>query len=76
MINTISFWTKFGWISASEENDKISCISFGKSKNKGRSLSLLRFKKNIENYLQKKNKNLDINILLCGSDLQKKYGKN
>ena len=30
MINTISFWTKFGWISASEENDSDNDSDSGK----------------------------------------------
>ena len=32
MQNTISFHTKFGWISASEINNKITKVQFGKKK--------------------------------------------
>ena len=35
MENTISFNTKFGWISATETNDKITIIQFSKRKNEG-----------------------------------------
>ena len=34
MIRQISIKTKFGWISAFEEKEKIVCVKFGKHKNK------------------------------------------
>ena len=46
MKNTISFNTKFGWISATEEGSKITKILFAKTKNEGfPSKNLRRVKK-------------------------------
>ena len=70
MKNILSFKTKFGWITVCEKNNKILSISFGKSKNQGRSLILKKFKKNINDYFLKKTKILNPNISLDGSDLQ------
>ena len=75
MKNTISFKSKFGWISASEKNNKILSVSFAKSNNKGKSISLRKLKKNLNNYFSKKTKKINSNILLEGSDLQIKIWK-
>jgi len=68
--NTISFKSKFGWISASEKNNKILSVSFAKSNNRGKSISLNRLKKNMINYFSKKTKKINSNILMEGSNLQ------
>ena len=47
MKNTISFNTKFGWISATEMNHKITEIQFNKTKNVG------IFTKNLKNLKKK-----------------------
>ena len=39
MKNTISFKSKFGWISASEKNNQILSVSFAKSNNIGKSIN-------------------------------------
>ena len=40
MKKVISFKSKFGWISASEENNKILSVSFGKLQSRGTSNKL------------------------------------
>ena len=75
MKNTISFKSKFGWISASEKNNKILSVSFAKSNNSGKSVLLNKLKKNLINYFLKKTKKINPNILLEGSKLQIKIWK-
>ena len=75
MKNTISFKSKFGWISASEKNNKILSVSFVKTNNKGKSILLNKLKKNLINYFFKKTKKINSNILLEGSKLQIKIWK-
>ena len=75
MKNTISFKSKFGWISASEKNNKILSVSFVKSNNRGKSVLLNKLKKNLINYFFKKTKKINPNILLEGSKLQIKIWK-
>ena len=75
MEKVISFKSKFGWISASEENNKILSVSFGKLQNRGTSNKLNKLKKNLNNYFSKKTKTINSNILLEGSDLQIKIWK-
>ena len=75
MKNTISFKSKFGWISASEKNNKILSVSFAKSDNKGKSILLNKLKKNLNNYFSKKTKKINSNILMEGSNLQMKIWK-
>ena len=70
MKNTISFKSKFGWISASEKNNEILSVSFAKSKNRGKSILLNKLKKNLDNYFSKKTTKINSNILLEGSNLQ------
>ena len=75
MKNTISFKSKFGWISASEKNNKILSISFAKSNNRGKSILLNKLKKNLVNYFSMKTKKIHSNILMEGSNLQMKIWK-
>ena len=75
MEKVISFKSKFGWISASEENNKILSVSFGKLQNRGTSNKLNKLKKNLNNYFSNKTKTINSNILLEGSDLQIKIWK-
>ena len=75
MKNTISFKSKFGWISASEKNNKILSVYFAKSNNRGKSVLLNKLKKNLINYFFKKTKKINPNILLEGSKLQIKIWK-
>ena len=75
MKNTISFKSKFGWISASEKNNEIQSVSFSKSKNRGKSILLNKLKKNLDNYFSNKTKKINSNILLEGNNLQIKIWK-
>ena len=72
---TISFKSKFGWISASEKNNKILSVSFAKSNIRGKSILLNKLKKNLINYFFKKTKKINSNILLEGNKLQIKIWK-
>tara|TARA_B100000959_G_scaffold269998_1_gene316345 strand:+ start:518 stop:973 length:456 start_codon:yes stop_codon:yes gene_type:complete len=73
MRNTISFNTKFGWISATEINNKITKIQFGRKKGLGKkSKNLVNLKKKIISFFQKKTNKLDAKILFNGNFLQKK----
>ena len=72
MENTISFNTKFGWISATETNNKVTRISFSKQKKGKISKKLKRLKKNFINYFKYKNRHLKIPIQISGNRMQKK----
>jgi len=72
MIKQISIKTKFGWISAFEENNKIYKVKFGKCRNKSTSNNLKKFKSSLNNFLIKKNKFLKFNTLIVGNSIQKK----
>ena len=72
MIKQISIKTKFGWISAFEQNNKIYKVKFGKCKNKSTSNNLKKFKSSLNNFLIKKNKFLKFNTLIVGNSIQKK----
>ena len=76
MENSISFNTKFGWISASELNKKITSIQFKKLKSRGvASLGLRRLRYSIRAYFDGKIDNLKIPIKLYGNFLQRKIWK-
>ncbi len=73
MENTISFNTKFGWISATEINNRITKIQFCRKKELGKkSKNLKNVKKKIISFFQKKTNKLDAKILLNGNSVQKK----
>ena len=73
MENTISFNTKFGWISAIENNKKVTEIKFCKIKRKGIVTKVLKkLKKNVLLYCDGKAKKIKIPIKITGSKLQKK----
>ena len=72
MENTISFNTKFGWISATEIDNKITKIQFNKEKNKGKNSKNLRIlKKSVISYFKSK-KQIKIPIKINGNKMQKK----
>ena len=76
MENSISFNTKFGWISASELNKKITSIQFKKLKSRGvASLNLRRLRYSIRAYFDGKIDNLKIPIEVYGNFLQRKIWK-
>ena len=75
MQNTISFKTKFGWITATERKNKINSIMFKRrNQNSLKSPILKKFKKIINMFFNKKIKNINIPIHLDGNFKQKKYG--
>ena len=75
MKKAISFNTKFGWISAIEENGKITEIKFLKTKNVGKSLILKKLKKMINEYFSKQKTSFNLPLEINGSLLQKKIWK-
>jgi len=75
MINIISIKTKFGWISAFEEKNRIYKVKFGKHKNKCISKNLRNFKFNLNNYLNRKSKSIKCNFIIKGNAIQKKVWK-
>ena len=73
MENTISFNTKFGWISATELNNKITSIQFNRLKRKGvTSPNLRKLRGNINAYFKGKTNDIKIPIKIYGNALQKK----
>ena len=72
MINKISIYTKFGWISAFENNNKITKIKFGKVANSIKSKVLKKFKINLINFLNKKKSKVYMKIKYKDKETQKK----
>ena len=71
-MNSLSFKTKFGWISAFEEKGKIVKIKFGKHKNKNISKNLKSLKIKINSFFIKKNRIIKSNFFIEGNTIQKK----
>ena len=71
-MNSLSFKTKFSWISAFEEKGKIVKIKFGKYKNKNISKNLKSLKIKINRFFGKKNSTIKSNFLIEGNIIQKK----
>ena len=74
-MNSLSIKTKFGWISALEQRNKIVKVKFGKHKNKSVSKNLKRFRNNLINFLNRKNNTFESNFLIEGNIIQKKVWK-
>ena len=74
-MNSLSIKTKFGWISALEQGNKIVKVEFGKHKNKSVSKNLKRFRNNLINFLNRKNNTFESNFLIGGNTIQKKVWK-
>ena len=73
MKNTISFNTKFGWISATEIDKKITKIQFNKRKKTGTpSKNLKDLQRNLSSYLQGNTKTIKASIKIIGNTVQKK----
>ena len=68
-MNSLSFKTRFGWISAFEEKGKIVRIKFGKHRNKGINRNLKTLKNKINSFFIKRIKS---NFLIEGNSIQKK----
>ena len=71
-MNSLSFKTRFGWISAFEEKGKIVKIKFGKHRNKNISRNLKTLKNKINSFFNKKKKTIKSNFLIEGNTIQKK----
>ena len=74
-MNSLSIKTKFGWISALEQRNKIVEVKFGKLKNKSVSKNLKKFRNNLINFLNRKNNTFESNFLIEGNVIQKKVWK-
>ena len=70
MKKILSFHTRLGWMTAIEQDGKIIELKFIKSKSEGKSLTLQRIKKNINDFFSKKTKSFKIPCKIYGSDLQ------
>ena len=74
-MNILSFSSSIGWITISEENDLVTSIKFGKNKNKGKNIVLIKLKKQILEFIRGKRKKFSIKLHISGSLLQKKIWK-
>ena len=74
-MNILSFNSSIGWITISEENDLVTSIKFGKNKNKGKNIVLIKLKKQILEFIKGKIKKFSIKLHITGSSLQKKIWK-
>ena len=74
-MNILSFNSSIGWITISEENDLVTSIKFGKNKNKGNNIVLIKLKKQILEFIKGKRKKFSIKLHIRGSSLQKKIWK-
>ena len=74
-MNSLSIKTKFGWISALEQRNKIVKVKFGKYKNRSVSKNLKRFRNNLINFLNRKNDTFESDFLIKGNAIQKKVWK-
>ena len=75
MCKSITFETKLGFIYAKEKNNRIIEIKFGKLKNKKPGKLLYFLKKEIINFLNKRNKKILIPAKIIGNSNQKKVWK-
>ena len=74
-MNCLSFKSKFGWISAFEDNNKIFKVKFGKHKSISTSKNLKRFRISLINFLNKKNITIKSNFHIEGNTIQKTVWK-
>ena len=74
-MNILSFNSSIGWITISEEKDLVTSIKFGKNKNKGKNIVLIKLKKQILEFIKGKRKKFSIKLHISGSSLQKKIWK-
>ena len=72
MINQISTKTRFGWISAFENQGKIFKIKFCRLKKQTKSKILENFKKKLLKFFDKKISNINISHEMLGNQIQKK----
>ena len=71
-MNCLSFKTKFGWVSAFEEKNKVVEVKFGKYKNNNTTKNLKKIRNDICNYFSKKKKKINADFLVRGNKVQRK----
>ena len=72
MIKKISIKTKFGWLTAFENDEKIFKIRFGKEKKQYQSKTLKNFKKNLLKFFDQDVQNIKSPCKMEGNKVQKK----
>ena len=72
MIKKISIKTKFGWLTAFENDEKIFKIKFGKEKKQYQSKTLKNFKKNLLKFFAQNEQNIKSPYKIEGNKVQKK----
>ena len=75
MIKKISIKTKFGWLTAFENDEKIFKIKFGKEKKQSQSKILKNFEKNLLKFFSKKIRYIKAPYKMEGNKIQKKVWK-
>ena len=74
-MNSLSIKTKFGWISALEQRNKIVKVKLAKHKNKSVTKNLKKFRNNLINFLNRKNNIFESDFFIEGNAIQKKVWK-
>ena len=73
MQNAICFSTKFGWITATEQKNKVTSIRFKKSSKQGKTSFLLnKLKSDINLFFKGETKLINLPLKIEGSSIQKK----
>ncbi len=73
MQKAICFSTKFGWITATEQKNKVTSIRFKKSSKKGKTSFLLnKVKSDINLFFKDKTKVINFPLKIVGNSIQKK----
>ena len=73
MKNTISFSTKFGWITATEQKNKVTSIRFKKSSKQGKTSFLLnKLKNDINSFFKGETKLINLPLKIEGNMIQKR----
>ena len=73
MQNTISFSTKFGWITATEQKNKVTSIRFKKSSKQGKTSFLLnKLKNDINLFFKGETKLINLQLKIDGNMIQKR----
>ena len=73
MQNAICFSTKFGWITATEQKNKVTSIRFKKSSKQGKTSFLLnKLKSDINLFFKSEKKLINLPLKIEGSSIQKK----
>ena len=71
------FSTKFGWITATEQKNKVTSIRFKKSSKQGKTSFLLnKLKSDINLFFKGEMKLINLPLKIEGNMIQKKFGMN